>query len=61
MAWDTLLSALALVLVVEGILPFVAPEGWRRSMLALAQQPNSVLRIVGLGMMLIGLVVLYVV
>jgi len=61
MAWEALFSALALVLIIEGILPFLIPNQWRRSIFILAQQPSHRLRVLGLVMMLAGVVLLYMV
>lgn len=47
--------ALALVLVIEGIMPFVSPEKWRVSVMMIAQQSDKVIRMIGLGAMLLGL------
>ena len=44
---DTLLTALALVLVIEGLLPFLSPGGWRRmfaQLLQLQRRADPVLR-----------------
>ena len=54
-------TALALLLVVEGILPFVSPNGMRKTMLAISQMSDQQLRFVGLASMLLGLVTLYIV
>ncbi len=48
-------AAMALVLVIEGILPFIAPTRWRESVQVLAQLPDSQLRLIGLGSMVFGL------
>jgi len=53
-----LLAACALVLVVEGILPFVAPQAWRRAFQTLTELPNEKLRVIGLVSMAIGLILL---
>ena len=59
--WQVLPVAIALVFIVEGMLPFISPNRWR-SMLAMAEQMDDrVLRNVGLGSMLFGLVLLYLV
>lgn len=57
--WTALWTALALVLVVEGLLPFLAPGAFRRSMAQVAQMPDRPLRVLGLISMLIGLLLLY--
>lgn len=58
-AWSDLLSALALVLVIEGIMPFISPKSWRNTMLQAAQLPDSNLRIIGIVSMLLGVILLY--
>ena len=61
MNWTDLLSAFALYLVIEGLLPFVTPSGWRRSLAAVAQLSDGQLRIFGLIAMGAGLVLLLLV
>jgi len=59
--WSELLTALALVCILEGIMPFINPDGLRK-MFALALQLNdTTLRFMGLSSMIAGLVLLYVV
>lgn len=57
--WGDLLAATALMLVFEGILPFIAPQGMRQTWLNLAQMNDQTLRMIGLASMLAGLVMLY--
>ena len=52
---DRLWLALALVLVLEGIVPFAWPALWRQTMLRLARLNNRQIRIIGLASMLVGL------
>ncbi len=59
--WHDLLAAFGLMLVVEGILPFLNPSGIRQALLQMTQMEDRVLRLVGLGSMLAGLLVLYVI
>lgn len=54
-----LLVALALLMVIEGIWPFLSPESMRRFMRVLAEQEDRPLRIAGLVSMLTGVVLLY--
>ena len=61
MMWNDLFAALALVLVVEGMLPFLKPERWRRVMNVIAKQSDYALRVIGLVSMLLGVVLLYAV
>lgn len=56
-----LLSALALVLVIEGIMPFVSPRRLRESLLVILNLSDTSLRGIGLGAMIAGLVLLSVV
>lgn len=57
--WDVLLSAMALVLVFEGIMPFINPRGWRNTMLQACQLPDGTLRYIGFASMLLGVFLLY--
>jgi uncharacterized protein YjeT (DUF2065 family) len=59
--WNDLLSALALILVIEGVMPFLSPGTLRRSMQQLAQLPDRVLRVIGLSSMVGGVLLLYIV
>ena len=59
--WHELLIAVSLLLVIEGIWPFINPDGMRRAMLMIADQDNRSLRIVGLFSMVSGVVMLYLV
>ena len=56
--WQDLLAALALVLVIEGILPFINPEGMRKVWLQMAESDTKSLRIMGLVSMIAGLILL---
>ena len=59
--WQELLTALALMLVLEGLMPFLKPELLRRMVEMLAQMDDRSIRMAGLGSMLTGVVLLYVV
>ena len=50
--------AFSLVLVIEGILPFIAPSQWRRVLVSINSLSNGQIRGMGLASMLIGLVLL---
>jgi uncharacterized protein YjeT (DUF2065 family) len=52
-------SALALVLVLEGLFPFLSPNGWRQTFLKLLQLRDGQLRFFGLTAILLGLVTLW--
>lgn len=57
---NKLLTAFALMLVIEGLLPLVAPAAWRETFLRLAQMADGQIRFIGLTSMLIGVVLLFV-
>lgn len=59
--WGDLLAALALVLVIEGLLPFLAPGGLRQTWKKMAEMDDRSLRISGFVCMAIGLIMLYLV
>ena len=59
--WSELLTAVALVLILEGIMPFMNPDGLRKMFTLAMQLDDSTLRFVGLSSMVAGLVLLYVV
>lgn len=58
---DALWSALALVLVLEGIFPFLSPGGWRRTFQRLLVLQDGQLRFFGLCSILLGLLLLWLV
>lgn len=61
MNWNDLFAALALVLVIEGILPFLNPAGYKNTMMQLVTLPESTIRKIGFGSMLAGIIFLYLV
>lgn len=54
-----LLHSVGLLLVLEGILPFLSPRFWRKLMQQMFMQNDHVLRVMSLISMLIGLVLIY--
>ncbi len=61
MNWSDLWAALALYLVLEGVLPFLNPGAAKRALAAMSQLDDRILRRIGLGSMIAGCVVLYLV
>ena len=57
--WDELLAAFGLMLVLEGILPFLNPRALRQTLLRMTQLEDRMLRFAGLASMALGLLVLY--
>jgi len=60
-AWTEILTALALVLVIEGLLPFASPGRYRQMVAEIVRLSDNHIRIVGLIVILVGLALLYVV
>ncbi len=61
MAWDDLWAALALMLVLEGLMPALAPRAFREALSQMATLPDRILRLIGLASMVGGAVLLYLV
>ncbi len=60
MVWEIFFSALALVFIIEGILPFLSPSAWRNTLRMMSSiQSDRAVRIIGLSSMLLGLGLLY--
>jgi uncharacterized protein YjeT (DUF2065 family) len=59
--WNELAIAFCLVLVIEGIMPFLYPRRWRSLAMRLADVPDSTMRAVGLVSMLTGTLLLYII
>ncbi|WP_176451980.1 DUF2065 domain-containing protein [Rhodoferax sp. TH121] len=59
MSADTLWMALALVLVVEGLFPFLSPARWRRMFTQLLQLNDGQIRFFGLASILLGLLTIW--
>ena len=57
---DIVFAALALMLVIEGILPFTSPRLWRDTFAKLIAMSDGQIRFAGLSSMMIGLLILYV-
>ena len=58
--WDLLLGAFALMLVVEGLLPFVSPARWRAMFEQAMKLSDGQIRFIALSSMFSGLALLYV-
>ena len=61
MDWTDLFAAFALYLVIEGVLPFANPRGWKQSIEMVAQLSNRNLRVFGLVSMIVGVLLLAVI
>ncbi|MCX8517259.1 MAG: DUF2065 domain-containing protein [Rhodoferax sp.] len=56
---ESLWLALALVLIIEGIFPFVAPTAWRRMFSQLIQMPDVHIRWIAMGSMALGMLTIW--
>lgn len=52
---STLLMAFGLMLVIEGLLPFVAPRVWRETFRRVTEMADGQLRFIGLTSIIVGL------
>jgi uncharacterized protein YjeT (DUF2065 family) len=59
--WNDLLIALSLVMVIEGIVPFLSPGAMRKMVRMVGEMDDHSLRIAGLISMLLGILMLYLV
>ena len=59
--WQDLFVGIALVLVFEGIMPFLSPSRYRQTLQLASQMNDKTMRAIGLASMSAGLVVLYLV
>ena len=54
-----LLTVIALMLIIEGVLPFLLPAVWRNAFRRLTEMSDGQIRFVGLSSMLAGLLLLF--
>jgi uncharacterized protein YjeT (DUF2065 family) len=57
----SLLLAIALMLIIEGMFPFVFPAAWRDTFRKIAERPAHQIRVGGLIVMVLGLILLFIV
>ncbi|MDE1886715.1 MAG: DUF2065 domain-containing protein [Gammaproteobacteria bacterium] len=57
--WVALVTAVGLMLVIEGVMPFLNPRGFKQTLSAVTRAHDRVLRIAGLASMIAGIVLLY--
>ncbi len=58
--WPTLLTAFALLLVLEGLLPFIAPKAWKDTFRRITELADGQIRFLGLSSIVVGLVLLFI-
>jgi len=59
--WQVLAAAVALVFIIEGLLPFISPGRWRHMLSIVNEMDDRVIRNMGLASMVLGVVLLYLV
>jgi hypothetical protein len=59
--WQELGIALCLVLIIEGILPFLYPNRWKELVVMAAQVDDRTMRIMGFLSMMLGVVLLQII
>ena len=59
MHWKEILTAVALLLIIEGMLPFTGPNRYRQVVAQIARLSDNQLRSIGLTAMIVGLLVLF--
>ena len=57
--WNDLLNAIALVMIIEGILPFVSPQGLKNTYQKLQELSDDTLRKIGIGSIVLGMLLLF--
>jgi uncharacterized protein YjeT (DUF2065 family) len=60
-SWNDLLAAVALLLILEGIIPFINPQILRKLLETMSRLDDRVIRLTGLTSMIAGVVLLYLV
>ena len=59
--WHVLAVAISLVFIIEGLLPFISPDRWRKLLIMADKMEDRAIRNIGLGSMLFGVFLLYMV
>ena len=59
--WQDIFTAFTLYLIIEGMIPFVNPGGFRRAVTMISKLDDNRLRMVGLVTMVAGLILLFIV
>ena len=58
---DIIVAGFALMLVIEGIIPFTAPRFWREAFRKFTEMTDGQIRFAGLTSMIAGLLILFLV
>ncbi|MBL8502804.1 MAG: DUF2065 domain-containing protein [Rhodocyclaceae bacterium] len=58
--WVTLLTAFGLMLILEGLLPFLAPKAWKDTFRRITELADGQIRFLGLSSIVAGIVLLFI-
>ncbi|MBX3616367.1 DUF2065 domain-containing protein [Nitrosomonas sp.] len=58
--WENFLNAIALMLIIEGMLPFLSPQAWREAFKRLIETNDNQIRFIGLTSMMVGVMLLLI-
>ena len=58
---DTLFMALALALIIEGLIPALFPNKWRNYVLKLAEESTASIRNIGVSLIIFGAFILWII
>lgn len=61
MMWQEIMIAACLMLVIEGMLPFIAPQRWRAMVLEMLSMNDQTIRRIGFASMMMGVMLLYLI
>jgi hypothetical protein len=59
--WQNILIAVSLYLIIEGMIPFISPNFFRKAVMRMAQLDDNGLRLTGLTVASVGIIMLYIV
>ena len=59
--WTDIFTAFALYLIIEGMIPFVGPHLFRRSVMRISEMNDNQLRMTGMLVMAAGLILLFII
>lgn len=59
--WQEIAIALCLMMVLEGMLPFISPRSWRQVVHMIDNMDDNWMRLIGLGSMLTGTILLLII
>jgi len=59
--WQDFLVAISLVLVIEGLLPTISPDGYKKALSTFMQMDSKHVRTWGLLSMILGVTILYII